>query len=125
MAYILCSCTAQKKEVPLLELDIKQSIRISAKKEKGLEELKNFIVKKAEKNNISTSTIITNSRHYEELNSTLNEVNIIIDGIKNNISTDLISTNIRQALFHLGSITGEITTDTLLSNIFSKFCIGK
>ena len=110
---------------PNLELDIKKSIRISAKKEKGLEELKNFIVKKAEKNNISTSTIITNSRHYEELNSTLNEVNIIIDGIKNNISTDLISTNIRQALFHLGSITGQITTDTLLANIFSKFCIGK
>ena len=110
---------------PNLKLNIKKSIRISAKKEEGLEKIKNYLVKKAEKNNINTNTIITNSRHYDELSSTLNEVDIIIDGIEKNISTDLISTNIRQALFHLGSITGEVTTNTLLGNIFKNFCIGK
>ena len=73
----------------------------------------------------NNETIITNLRHYEELQLTLHEINTINNGLNEGITGDFLAINIRQALFHLGSITGEITTDTLLGNIFSKFCIGK
>ena len=53
------------------------------------------------------------------------EIKIIINSLSNDVPKDLISTNIRQALFHLGNITGEISNDDVLANIFSKFCIGK
>ena len=71
------------------------------------------------------SSIVTNLRHYQELQLTLNEIESIIDGMNEGLTGDFLSINIRQALFHLGSITGEVTTDTLLGNIFGKFCIGK
>ena len=77
------------------------------------------------KNISNEGTVITNIRHYEELQLTLHEINIVIDGLNNMLSEDLISANIRHALIHLGSITGEISTDELLGNIFSNFCIGK
>ena len=70
-------------------------------------------------------TIITNLRHYDELKLSLVEIDTIIKGVEKNLSGDLLAFNIRQSLYHLGSITGEITNDTLLSNIFGKFCIGK
>ena len=73
----------------------------------------------------NNETIITNLRHYNELELTLDEIHAIIDGIQKDVSGDFLAINIRQALFHLGSITGEVTTDTLLGNIFGKFCIGK
>ena len=73
----------------------------------------------------NNETIVTNLRHYEELQLTLHEINTIINGLHKGISGDFLAINIRQALFHLGSITGEVTTDTLLGNIFGKFCIGK
>ena len=69
--------------------------------------------------------IVSNLRHYEQLQLTLHEIKSITDGLESGISGDFLSINIRQALFHLGSITGEITTDDLLGNIFGKFCIGK
>ena len=55
----------------------------------------------------------------------LSEIDEIIDGMKEGVSGDFLAVNIRQALFHLGNITGEVTTDDLLGNIFGKFCIGK
>ena len=49
----------------------------------------------------------------------------MIEGLNNGVSGDLLAVNIKQSLFHLGLITGEVSTDDLLSNIFGKFCIGK
>ena len=69
-----------------------------------------------------SNVVLTNTRHLNELNECLKEVDIVIKNI-NNLSSDLISVNIRKALDHLGNITGEITTDDLLGNIFSNFCI--
>ncbi|MDC3115970.1 tRNA uridine-5-carboxymethylaminomethyl(34) synthesis GTPase MnmE, partial [Bacteroidota bacterium] len=71
-----------------------------------------------------SNVVLTNTRHLNELNECLKEVNMVIENI-NKLSSDLISVNIRKALGHLGNITGEITTDNLLGNIFSNFCIGK
>ena len=99
---------------------------ISALKNTGIDKLKNKLISfyKSQKSS-NNDTIITNVRHYNELKNTLTEINEIIEGLKNNTSSDFLTINIRQALFHLGSITGEVNTDDLLANIFGKFCIGK
>ncbi len=69
--------------------------------------------------------IVTNVRHYEALQSALESINRVIEGLEQQISGDLLAQDIREALHYLGEITGEITTDEILGNIFSKFCIGK
>ena len=70
-------------------------------------------------------TIVTNSRHYESLKNTLSALNDVKEALKNEVTGDLLALDIKQALNNLGEITGEITTDDLLANIFSNFCIGK
>ena len=106
--------------------DLKDNIiSISAKNNLGIDELKKELLKICEKYRYSDSNIVlTNTRHLNELNQCLSEINLILEDI-NNVSSDLITINIRKALDHLGNITGEITTDDLLGNIFSNFCIGK
>jgi len=102
------------------------SISISAKSGVGIEDLKKTLLNFVNTSVISDNeSIVTNLRHFEELQLTLNEIEEVINGMESGISGDFLSINIRQALFHLGSITGEVTTDTLLGNIFGKFCIGK
>jgi len=111
----------------ICDIELKENyIPISAKTGSGINNLKNKILNFINKEEISENdSIISNLRHYQELKLTLQEINIIIDDMKNDIPADLLSSNIRQALFNLGNITGEVTTDDLLENIFSKFCIGK
>ena len=87
--------------------------------------MKKTIIKSIDTNLSSDETVISNSRHQEELSNTLKEIIAVMGGLNNGISGDLLAINIRQALYHLGLITGEVTTDDLLGNIFSKFCIGK
>ncbi|MEE2699793.1 MAG: tRNA uridine-5-carboxymethylaminomethyl(34) synthesis GTPase MnmE [Bacteroidota bacterium] len=103
----------------------KDYLLISAKKKEGIEQLKKQLVDFIGNHFSQDETIISNIRHQEELSNTLTEINAIIDGLNNDISGDLLAVNIRQALYHLGLITGEVTTDDLLGNIFSRFCIGK
>jgi len=67
--------------------------------------------------------LVTNGRHLQSLDQTNQALNRMIKGINIGISNDLVAQDIRQALFHLGEIAGEVTTDDLLENIFSKFCI--
>jgi len=69
--------------------------------------------------------VVTNVRHYEALSKANKSLLKVLEGLDNNITGDFLAMDIRQALHHLGEITGEITTDDLLDNIFSKFCIGK
>jgi tRNA modification GTPase len=71
------------------------------------------------------TAIVTNTRHYEALTKASEALSNIKNGFNDNIPTDLISIDIRDALHYLGEITGEITTDEILGNIFGKFCIGK
>ena len=114
-------------KIDVCEVDLNQDyISISAKNGEGISALKNKLLNFINTAKISESdSIVSNLRHYEQLQLTLHEINSIINGMGNNISGDFLSINIRQALFHLGSITGEVTTDDLLGNIFGKFCIGK
>ena len=99
---------------------------ISAKTGKGVDALKklllNYVNTGALRNN---ETIVTNARHYDALLKALEEVQKVQSGLDNSISGDLLAIDIRQALYHFGEITGEITSDDLLGNIFANFCIGK
>ncbi len=100
-------------------------IGISAKNKIGLQEIEDSLLAYVQQFNIQSSSIVTNSRHIEAFNNSLAALQQILFGFENDIPTDLISIDVRDALYHLGSITGEITNDELLGNIFGKFCIGK
>ncbi len=71
------------------------------------------------------SVLVSNSRHYEALTRADEAIQAIRRGIANQISGDLLSIDLRSALHHLGSITGEVTSDDVLGEIFGRFCIGK
>jgi tRNA modification GTPase len=70
-------------------------------------------------------TIVSNSRHYDALHKSYEALDAVLNGLATGITGDFIAMDIRQALHHLGEITGEISTDDLLDSIFSRFCIGK
>jgi len=111
---------------PKFKNELKDALFISAKKDEGIDKLKSKLLKFVNTSAISNNEpIVTNLRHYEELQLTLYEIETIISGVNSGLTGDFLAINIRQALFHLGSITGEVTTDDLLGNIFGKFCIGK
>ncbi len=101
-------------------------IFISAKEKTGLDELRSILSGFVEKQRLYTGNIIvTNARHYEALSKTSESLGRVIDGLSSGIPEDLIAIDIRQAIHYLGEITGEITTDEILGNIFRNFCIGK
>ena len=99
---------------------------ISAKNKTGIDELKStllsFVNTGALRNN---ETIVTNSRHYDSLLKALEEIAKVRYGLEQSISSDLMAIDIREALYYFGEITGEVTNDELLGNIFANFCIGK
>lgn len=102
------------------------TIFISAGKKENLEELKAKILELVNLDKFKTgNTIVTNVRHYDSLIKTRDSLLDILKGIDNQITNDFVAMDIRRSLHYLGEITGEITTDDLLANIFSKFCIGK
>ena len=100
---------------------------ISAKKEQYIEELTNLLYEKAGiSEDINNDIIVNNVRHYEALQHSLESIERIIEGLNNNIPSDFIAQDARETIHYLSEITGgEITTPEVLSNIFSKFCIGK
>ena len=101
-------------------------IPLSAKRQNGLDVLKEKLVSLVLSGRTGENeTLITNIRHFQSLTKTAEALEAVQNGMQLGISGDLLAADIRQALFHLGEITGEITTDDLLGNIFSKFCIGK
>jgi tRNA modification GTPase len=105
---------------------IPDMIYITARDKEGLEGLKERILETVNLSSFSTgSTIVTTARHYESLLKTNGALQDVLDGLDNGITGDFLAMDIRTALYHLGEITGEVTNDDLLANIFSKFCIGK
>ena len=103
-----------------------KTIFISAKEKTGVDELKNtllsFVNTGALRNN---ETIVTNSRHYDSLLKALDEIQKVKFGLESNLSSDLMALDIKEALYYFGEITGQVTNDELLGNIFANFCIGK
>jgi tRNA modification GTPase len=111
--------TKVKTEIPSILL-------LSAKENMGVDDLKNqllsFVNTGALRNN---ETIVTNTRHYDSLLKALEEIQKVQWGLQSGISSDLMAIDIREALYHFGEITGTVTNDELLGNIFANFCIGK
>ena len=102
------------------------SLFISAKNKMGIDELKeqllSFVNTGVLQNN---ETIVTNTRHYDSLLKALEEIQKVKFGLNSGLSADLMAIDIKQALYYFGEITGEVTNDELLGNIFANFCIGK
>jgi tRNA modification GTPase len=99
---------------------------VSAVKGSGIEQLKKLLVASVETGSLdSPQYIVTNARHYEALMNVSFSLQRVLDGFRDGIPTVLIATDVRQAIYHLGLITGRITPDDILGEIFSKFCIGK
>jgi tRNA modification GTPase len=99
---------------------------ISAKERTGLEELRLRLTDISLKEKLSSDdVIITNIRHYEALIHVSESLGRVISGLEDHIPEDLIAIDIRHAIYYLGEITGEITSDEILGNIFRNFCIGK
>ena len=117
---------ATSVQISSLTSQISNLFLLSAKENIGVDDLKqkllSFVNTGALHNN---DTIVTNSRHYDALLKALEEIQKVKYGLETGLSGDLMAIDIRQALFHFGEITGEITNDDLLGNIFANFCIGK
>ena len=100
--------------------------KISANNKNDINELKNHINNYISKNLVSSdSSIMINERHYASLKNVNTSINNVKKNLKNKSNVDLLALDIKYALNHLGEITGEISNDEILGNIFSKFCIGK
>ena len=103
-----------------------QPLEISAKTGAGVEPLKSKLLSLVQMGKLhNNNTIITNARHYDALSEALKSIQNVQAGLDTGLSGDLMSIDIREALHHFGRITGEISTDDLLGNIFANFCIGK
>lgn len=118
--------TLSESQIQNLKSEIPEILLISAKENTNIEALKNqllsFVNTGALRNN---ETIVTNTRHYDSLLKALEEIQKVKFGLQSNISSDLMAIDIRQALYYFGEITGQVTNDELLGNIFANFCIGK
>jgi len=111
--------TEMQSEIPEIKL-------ISAKTGVGIEALTNTLLNLINTGALrNNETIVTNTRHYDALLKAFEEVQKVKSGLDTGLSGDLLAIDIRQALYHFGEITGEITNDDLLGNIFANFCIGK
>ncbi|MDR0873663.1 MAG: tRNA uridine-5-carboxymethylaminomethyl(34) synthesis GTPase MnmE [Prevotellaceae bacterium] len=113
-----------------------EKIEISAKKKVNTEKLQKALLNAVHAchcgesrnplfNGIAEGVIVSNARHYEALKNALAAIQKVNDGLENNLSGDLLSQDIRETMHYLGEITGEISTDEVLGNIFARFCIGK
>ena len=99
---------------------------ISAKSRTGLEELETILVTTTALPEVSQSdVIVTNLRHYEALVRALDSIHRVQDGLQTGLSGDFISQDLRECIHHLSDIVGEVSTDSVLQNIFKHFCIGK
>jgi len=103
-----------------------ETIFVSAKRKENISMITESLLKSVEKAGEETQGIlVANSRHYEALTKTAEAIQSVRKGVGENIPGDLLSIDLRSALHHLGSITGEVTSDEILGEIFGRFCIGK
>ncbi|WP_431123984.1 tRNA uridine-5-carboxymethylaminomethyl(34) synthesis GTPase MnmE [Flagellimonas flava] len=109
-----------------IQRSVSDLLFLSAKDRTGVPELEQKLSSLVVSGALSgDATIVSNSRHYDALLKALEEIQKVKEGMDMGLSSDLMAIDIRQALYHLGEITGSVTTDDLLGNIFSNFCIGK
>ncbi len=125
--YLKIANKLDKASSQLVEkLKAQDFIFISASNKINIEQLKDTILNRFKINQVKQGDVlVTNLRHYENLLQTHQALDRVLEGMSQHITGDFLAMDIRQSLHYLGLITGEVTTDDLLDNIFSKFCIGK
>ncbi len=112
--------------IQAIEEQIANALIISAKSGDGIEALKQQLLSLVNTGALrNNETIITNARHYDALIKALEEIQKVKFGLQSGLSSDLMAIDIREALYHFGLITGQVSNDELLGNIFANFCIGK
>ena len=118
--------TSSQLSIVNCQLPINKTVSLSAKCKEGIDQLQSLLIEAAHLPAISSSDIIvTNVRHYESLTHALEAIHRVQEGLSTGLSGDFISQDLRECIFHLGDIVGEVTTDMVLQSIFSRFCIGK
>ena len=119
--------TDELVEIPhhFVDLVEHETIFISAKRKENINLIIDSLLKTVENTDNIPETIVSNLRHYEALSLALEDIQRIKTAFNEHIPSDLIATDIKRALHHLGSISGEVTSDEILNNIFGNFCIGK
>ena len=117
---------ASKEEVSAINNSDLPFLTISAKNKDSLDVLSNSLLDIAGIEALNSNQLmVTNSRHYDVLIKSLEEISKVQEGIDNHLTGDLLAIDLRQALYFLGEITGQVSNDDLLGNIFANFCIGK
>jgi tRNA modification GTPase len=100
--------------------------RISAKHHQNIDQLRETLISAVSTGSIRhQDVVITNIRHYNALHAASGSLERVLDGLSDTLPQDLLAQDIRETLHYLGEITGEVTTDEILGNIFKNFCIGK
>lgn len=122
----MVSADRQKRIGDIVDTTGLKAIFISAKRRTNIDLLQKLLVDTVQLNKTDTDTVIVNNvRHYEALVNARQAIVRVVEGLDTQISGDLLSQDIRECMHYLGEITGQISTDEILGNIFSKFCIGK
>lgn len=116
---------AEEKAAQIRHLSGRPVFYITARLSHTLEALFGYLRLYTENHHHAEGTILTNARHVEALANTKISLQKVLEGMDSQLSSDLIAMDIREALYHLGTITGQVSSDDLLESIFSKFCIGK
>lgn len=120
------SADRQKRIGDIVDTTGLKAIFISAKQRTNIDRLQKLLVDTVQLNKTDADTVIVNNvRHYEALVNARQAIVRVVEGLDTQISGDLLSQDIRECMHYLGEITGQISTDEILGNIFSKFCIGK
>ena len=118
--------TSNQLSITNCQLPINKIVSLSAKCKEGIDQLQSLLIEAAHLPAISSSDIIvTNVRHYESLTHALEAIHRVQEGLSTGLSGDFISQDLRECIFHLSDIVGEVTTDEVLGNIFKHFCVGK
>lgn len=112
-------------EYTLLKETPTDIVYLSAKQGTNVEKVKELLVQFVRENNFVDNTLLTNMRHYDIFLRIAEEINHVEDGFAQKLPTDIIAINLNLILHYLGEISGEVTTDEILNDIFGKFCIGK
>ena len=123
---VLLNKVDQKSNVDVKKINDFSPLEISAKNKTNISILKDEIILHI--NNLTSqidNSTISNSRHFDLLNKTYEEIHKVKSAINDKVSADLLAIDIKQSIYYLGELTGEISNDEILGNIFSKFCIGK
>ena len=120
-----CDLITEEKRNQIQE-NIQDVVFLTAQSKEGIDNLIDNLIAKSHVSNIDTQdVVITNVRHYETLKRAIISMQMVINGIDAQLTSDFLAQDIREAIYILGEITGEISNQDILANIFEKFCIGK